>query len=114
MSEKPSFGPLLKRLRKRAGMTQRDLAAALNYSDSLISSLENAQRQPELHAVITRFIPALGLHDDPVAARLLIECASAARGDAAPDTLTLYPVATMEHEANSSGSSMRCRLYRTN
>ncbi|MCB0121886.1 MAG: helix-turn-helix domain-containing protein, partial [Caldilineaceae bacterium] len=30
----PTFGALLKQLRKRAGMTQRDLAAALGYSDS--------------------------------------------------------------------------------
>ncbi|MCB0187599.1 MAG: helix-turn-helix domain-containing protein, partial [Caldilineaceae bacterium] len=40
----PTFGALLKQLRKRAGMTQRDLAAALGYSDSLISSLEKGQR----------------------------------------------------------------------
>lgn len=93
MTERLSFGTLLKRLRKRAGMTQRDLAAALNYSDSLISSLENAQRQPDLHAVISRFIPALGLQNDPAAARLLTECAAAARGDDTPDLLTLYPVA---------------------
>ena len=41
----PTFGLLLKQLRKRVGMTQRDLAAALGYSDSLISGLEKAQRQ---------------------------------------------------------------------
>ena len=28
----PTFGSLLKQLRKRGGMTQRDLAAALGYS----------------------------------------------------------------------------------
>src|SRR5689334_11214410 len=93
MTEKRSFGALLKRLRKRAGMSQRDLAAALNYSDSLISSLENAQRQPDLHAVTTRFISALGLQDDPTTAALLIECAAAARGDDAPELTTLYSVA---------------------
>ena len=46
------FGALLKQLRKRVGMTQRDLAAALNYSDSFISSLEKEQRQPDLNAVM--------------------------------------------------------------
>ncbi len=34
------FGALLKHLRRRAGMTQRDLAAALGYSDSLIKAEE--------------------------------------------------------------------------
>ncbi|MEZ4731577.1 MAG: helix-turn-helix transcriptional regulator [Caldilineaceae bacterium] len=47
----PTFGALLKQLRKCAGMTQRDLAAALGYSDSLISSLEKGQRQPDMAMV---------------------------------------------------------------
>src|SRR5919197_4462132 len=87
-----SFGALLKQLRKHMGMTQRDLAAALNYSDSFISSLENAQRQPDLDAVIAHFIPALGLHDDPTTAALLIERAAAARGERPPDPVTLYDI----------------------
>src|SRR4029434_2748439 len=83
------FGALLKQLRKRAGMTQRDLAAALNYSDSLISSLETAQGQPNLEAVITLFISALGLQDDPATAAHLIERAAAARGERPPTSVTL-------------------------
>ncbi len=84
------FGDLLKQLRKRAGMTQRDLAAALGYSDSLISGLEKAQRQPDLDAVIQRFIPALGLQDDPRTTTKLIEAAAFARGQVLPAT-TLAP-----------------------
>ena len=61
-----AFGTLLRQLRKRAGMTQRDLAAALDYSDSLISSLEKGQRQPDVETVSQRFVPALGLRDEPV------------------------------------------------
>lgn len=76
-----TFGTLLRKIRKRAGMTQRDLAAALDYSDSLISSLEKEQRQPDLDAVIHRFIPALGLLDDPTMAARLYESAAAARGE---------------------------------
>jgi len=76
-----SFGILLKQLRKRAGMTQRDLAAALGYSDSLISGLEKGQRQPDLERVHTHFIPALGLQDDPRSAAHLLECAAIARGE---------------------------------
>lgn len=79
-----AFGSLLKQLRKRAGMTQRDLAAALGYSDSLISGLEKAQRLPDLDAVTQRFIPALGLQEDVKTATKLIEAAAFARGQALP------------------------------
>ena len=51
-----AFGPA-QTLRKHAGMTHRDLAAALGYSESLICSLETAQRQPDLKAVIERYVP---------------------------------------------------------
>src|SRR5689334_10737031 len=84
-----SFGALLKQLRKQAGMTQRDLAAALNYSDSLIFSLEKKQRLPDLTFVLEQLIPALGLQDDPKNAAWLIERAAAARGEQPPASLTL-------------------------
>jgi len=74
-----TFGILLKTLRKTAGMTQRDLAAALGYSDSQISGLEKGQRTPDLDAVMLRFVPALGLQDDPTTIVRLVEQA-AARG----------------------------------
>jgi transcriptional regulator with XRE-family HTH domain len=83
------FGVLLKQLRKRAGMTQGDLAAALGYSIALISSLEKAQRRPDLQAVTERFIPALGLQDDPHLAATLIEQAALARGERLPAEITL-------------------------
>lgn len=86
-----SFAPLLKQLRKRAGMTQRDLAAALGYSDSLISSLEKGQRQPDPERVRAHFIPALGLQDDPITATKLIEAAAFARGQALPVTTVATP-----------------------
>jgi len=60
-----SFGDLLKQLRKRAGMTQGDLAAALGYSVSLICALEQNRRLPDLDAVIQRYIPALTLQEEP-------------------------------------------------
>src|SRR5436190_21896580 len=83
-----AFGPLLKHLRKQAGMTQRDLAAALGYSESLISCLEKALRQPDLQAVTERFIPALGLQHDPQIAATLIEQAALARGERPPASVT--------------------------
>ena len=93
------FGDLLKQLRKRAGMTQRDLAAALGYSDSLISSLEKAQRQPDLETVIQRLIPALGLQDDPRSAAHLLECAAIARGER-PPVMHHLPAAPQQRHAD--------------
>ena len=72
VSPASAFGGLLRQLRKRAGMTQRDLAVALGYSDSLISSLEKGQRRPDLDVVIHHLIPMLGLQDDPTLATLLV------------------------------------------
>src|SRR4051794_31175781 len=88
LSETIPFGILLRQLRKRAGMTQGDLAAALNCSDAQISKLEKAQRQPDLEAVIKHFVPALGLQDDPASAAELIEQAAAARGERLPTSVT--------------------------
>ncbi len=79
-----TFGPLLKYLRKQAGMTQGDLAAALGYSHSLISSLETGNRLPDLQAVRNRFVAALGLQDSPSIAAALIEQAALARGTHLP------------------------------
>lgn len=98
----PTFGALLKQLRKRAGMTERDLAAALGYSDSLISGLEKAQRQPDLDAVMQRFIPALGLQDDPRAATKLIEAAALARGQTLP--VATMPVSVHQATANAAAT----------
>jgi predicted ATPase/DNA-binding XRE family transcriptional regulator len=80
-----TFGPLLRYLRKQAGMTQGDLAAALGYSHSLISSLETGDRLPDLETVRTRFAAALGLQDAPQWALALIEQAALARGTPLPD-----------------------------
>lgn len=90
-----TFGVLLKQLRKRAGMTQGDLAAALGYSIALISSLEKAQRRPDLQAVTERFIPALGLQDDPHLAAALIEQAALARGERPPASMTFQRTTQM-------------------
>jgi transcriptional regulator with XRE-family HTH domain len=79
----PAFGALLKQLRKRAGMTQSDLAAAVGHSVSFISNLELNQRLPAVQAVVQTFTPALGLQDEPeTVARLVAQ--AAARGERLP------------------------------
>jgi predicted ATPase/transcriptional regulator with XRE-family HTH domain len=86
---KTTFGDLLKRLRKRAGMTQDELAAATGYSPSLIGALERNERLPDIEAVIQVYVPKLGLQDEPLLARQLIELAARARGERRPPSLTL-------------------------
>ena len=55
-----TFGTLLRQLRKRAGLTQGELAAAVGYSIALISGLERANRRPDLKAVTERFVRGTG------------------------------------------------------
>lgn len=80
----PTFGDLLKQLRKRAAMTQGDLAAAVGYSVSFVSVLEQNRRLPDVEAVLQTFVPALGLLDEPHLATRLVELAANARGERPP------------------------------
>jgi predicted ATPase/DNA-binding XRE family transcriptional regulator len=77
----PTFGDLLKQLRKRAGMTQTDLAAATGYSRTLIGALEQNARLPDVQVIRQSYLPALGLQDEPHLARQLVESAALARGE---------------------------------
>ena len=70
-----SFGDLLKFLRRRSGLTQRELSIAVGYSHAQISRLELNQRQPDLATVTARFIPSLDLEDEPEVAERLLELA---------------------------------------
>ncbi|RLT39004.1 MAG: NACHT domain-containing protein [Chloroflexi bacterium] len=83
-----SFGPYLRQMRKRAGMTQSDLAAAVGYSVSFVCSLEKESRQPDMATVAQALVPALGLQDEPHLAARLVELAAAARGERPPATLS--------------------------
>jgi DNA-binding XRE family transcriptional regulator len=85
-----TFGDLLKQLRKRAGMTQGDLAAALGYSVALVSALERNQRLPDVEAVSQRFVAALGLQQEPHFATQLVTLAAAARGQRSP--MAIYTI----------------------
>jgi len=48
------FGDLLKYLRRRARLTQRELSIAVGYSEAQISRLEQNQRPPDLATSSTR------------------------------------------------------------
>lgn len=79
-----TFGALLRQLRRRAQMTQGDLAAAVGYSVSFISSLEQNTRRPDVHVVSQHFVPALALQEEPHLATHLLELAAVVCGDLHP------------------------------
>jgi predicted transcriptional regulator len=79
-----TFGDLLKYLRRRAGLTQRELSIAVGYSDAQISRLEQNDRLPDLATLTARFIPALHAEDQPEVAARLLELAAAVRREDAP------------------------------
>jgi tetratricopeptide (TPR) repeat protein len=76
------FGTLLRALRHRAGLTQRELGIAVGYSEAQISRLEQGKRLPDPSVVAALFVPSLALHDNPEVAARLHALACAARGDA--------------------------------
>jgi len=73
------FGDLLRFLRRRAQLTQRDLGIAVGYNFAQICRLEQGQRLPARGTVESVFIAALGLEESPEWAARLIELADTAR-----------------------------------
>jgi predicted ATPase/DNA-binding XRE family transcriptional regulator len=82
-----SFGDLLRQLRRRAGLTQGELAARVGYSVAQISRLEQNERLPTVATVAETFAPALDLHDEPHLAHRLVELAALARGERPPSAV---------------------------
>ena len=99
------FGTLLKQLRKRAGMTQADLAAAVGYSVPFISNLELNQRLPDVQMVRQTFVPALGLQNDAQMAAHLSERAAVARGEALPVAVRQQRVIQVQIQAERAAHS---------
>lgn len=58
-----TIGDLLRYLRKRAGLTQRELAAQVGYHYAHLNRIENNQRLPNEATLLAQFVPALSLED---------------------------------------------------
>ena len=76
-----TFGELLKFLRHRAGLTQREFSLAVNYSEGQISHLEHGQRAPDAAVLKARFVPALELEQEPEWMARLLELGAESRGE---------------------------------
>jgi WD40 repeat protein/basic membrane lipoprotein Med (substrate-binding protein (PBP1-ABC) superfamily) len=79
-----TFGDLLRFLRRRIGITQSELASAVGYSTGQISRLEQNLRLPDVVTIEARFVPALGLEEEPAAASRLLDLATSVRREDAP------------------------------
>jgi predicted ATPase/transcriptional regulator with XRE-family HTH domain len=84
-----TFGDLLKYLRRRARLTQRELSIAVKYSEAQISRLEQNQRLPDPSVLAALFIPALYIEDEPETIARLLELAAHARGESLPKRGTI-------------------------
>ena len=78
------FGGMLRVLRHRARLTQRELGLAVGYSEAQISRLEKGKRLPDPSVVAALFLPALGLADEPGLAAQLHQLAGTARDPGGP------------------------------
>ena len=85
-----TFGDLLKYLRKREELTQRELAIQVGYSDTQISRLEQSQRVPDAGTLKALFVPALHLEHEPQWVERLLELAKQARLGKLPTTTTVH------------------------
>jgi tetratricopeptide (TPR) repeat protein/transcriptional regulator with XRE-family HTH domain len=73
------FGDLLRFLRRRAQLTQRELSIAVGYNFAQICRLEQGQRLPDPAVVAAVFVLALDLAHEPEWAARLVDLAEAAR-----------------------------------
>ena len=72
-----TLGELIRYLRERTHLTQRELAAQVNYHYSTISRIEKNNHIPDVPTLMGRFVPALDLDDKPEWISRLQELASA-------------------------------------
>jgi WD40 repeat protein/transcriptional regulator with XRE-family HTH domain len=97
-----TFGDLLRFLRRRAGITQMELAIAVGYSDTQISRLEQNQRLPDIPTLEARFVSALDLEHEPKAVARLLDLAANVRREDAPGLgLCPYKGLNYFHEADA-------------
>jgi len=79
-----NFGELLKYLRERAELSQRELALQVGYHYSYMSRIEKNERLPDSATLMARFVPALGLDDEPQWTERLLRLAASEERTLAP------------------------------
>jgi non-specific serine/threonine protein kinase len=87
-----TFGELLRFLRRKANLTQRELSIAVGYSESQISRLEQNERAPEEATLAARFVPALYIDDEPEWIARLLDLGASTHAHTS-EAGTLQPIA---------------------
>jgi len=82
---------MLRVLRHRARLTQRELGLAVGYSEAQISRLEKGKRLPDPSVVAALFLPSLGLANEPELAARLHRLAEAARASSDQEPTSAGP-----------------------
>ncbi|MBI5825076.1 MAG: tetratricopeptide repeat protein [Chloroflexi bacterium] len=98
-SEFTTFGELLRYLRERVRLSQRELAQKVGYHYSYISRLERNSRTLDVLTLRTRFIPALRIQNEPAWVERLLELADGPNDSAEDQALVAEP-------ARSAGRSV--------
>ncbi len=75
-----TFGDLLRFLRRRARLTQRELGIAVGYSEAHIARLERGRRLPDPAMVKAQFVPVLQLDGESDLSDQLVRLAEMAHG----------------------------------
>lgn len=99
-----TFGDLLRSLRERARLSQRDLAQRVGYHYSYLSRLEKNVRAPDEMILRTRFIPALRIEHEPALVDRLIELANSAPASPAEKDQAADPPQRLRWEASLPAS----------
>ena len=79
-----NFGELLRFLRERAELSQRELALQVGYHYSYMSRIEKNERLPDSATLMARFVPALGLDKQPQWTERLLKLAASEEKTNAP------------------------------
>src|SRR5689334_25144967 len=81
-----SFGELLRFLRERVELSQKELAMQVGYHYSYMSRIEKNQRTPDPTTLMARFVPALSLDREPEWTARLLELAGGTQPKASPQS----------------------------
>ena len=107
-----NFGELLRYLRERAQLTQRELAALVGYHFSFISYLEKNMRTLEDAALLGRFVPALGVEDDQKWISRLLELSKQKRDTSGVGLLEAGTIVAAEENRNKLPVSLTSMIGR--
>ena len=88
------FGELVRYLRVRAELSQRELALQVGYHYSYMSRIESNERIPDFATLMARFVPVLGLDDEPAWTERLLRLATSEGKTMTPRRRTRLPASS--------------------